>query len=301
MKLGTRGCIARLTDNGFKGRYHHWDSYPSGLGKTLWNLFHGHFKEDLNAMLETLIDKHKAGWSTINGKDFNLKPGWVEYTTEDIENETRKYRQPICYCHGGRHESAWLVTEKDASGSGIEWVYAFDVKRKIMVILASYNEDNTKMIGFFGCGNESAKWQIVKEVILNYKEPDWEGIEDNVREESHKTYEAIKKRKIESFLATMKEGYANIEAFGLMAIPRAFFMSWYKEDVSEHLHYKDKIDVAMRISELTLKSPIWTDRDTNYIEQFPELKGYSNSGHISGLQLCAVMESIVKELQEGSK
>lgn len=295
--MGTRGCIARLTDNGFKGRYHHWDSYPSGLGKTLWKLYHGHFQQDLNAMLRMLIDKHKAGWSTICGKDFNLKAGFIELSQPEYKDS----KQPICYCHGSRHESAWLVTEKNASGSGVEWVYAFDMKRKAMLILASYNEDGTKMIGYFGCGNESAKWQIVKEVSLEDAEPNWEAIEDNVRDESHKTYEAIKKRKIESFLTTMKEGYSNIQAFGLMAIPHAFFTSWYKEDVSEHLHYKDKIEVAKRISELTLRSPIWTDRNTNYIKQFPELAHYSSTRHISGLQLCAVMEAIVKELQEGSK
>ena len=73
---------------------------------------------------------------------------------------------------------------------------------------------------------------------------------------------------------------------------------WYKKDVSEYLNEQTKIDVAKRISELTLKSAIWLDKEVNYIEQFPELREYSNSERISGLQLCIIMSEIVKEIQE---
>lgn len=77
--MGTRGVIARITENeSFLGRYHHWDSYPTALGKTLWDVYHGHFKRDLNRMLKYLIDDHPAGWSTINDKDFSLAPGYRE-------------------------------------------------------------------------------------------------------------------------------------------------------------------------------------------------------------------------------
>jgi len=300
--MGTRGCIARLTKKGFEGRYHHWDSYPEGLGKTLWDLYHNHFNHDLKAMLETLIDQHPAGWSTINGKDFNIKAGFVQLTTEDIQNENRKYKQPCCYCHGSRHEKEWLVTEKNASGSGVEWVYAFNEKTHEMLILGSYcnySEDmkGVKMIGYFGCGDEKATWETIKTVDLEGTEPNWEKIKDNVMEESHKTYEENMKRKRERFLETMKEGYAQIKEFGLMAIPKAHYTLWYKEDVSKHLSDSKKIDLAKKISELTLRNPIWTDKETNYIKDFPELAHYSHTQHISGLQLCAVMEAIVREMQ----
>lgn len=76
-----------------------------------------------------------------------------------------------------------------------------------------------------------------------------------------------------------------------------WYEEWYRKDVSPHLTKEQKITLAKKISELTLKSPIFLDRETNYIEQFPELKQYSNSKFISGLQLCATMSAIVKELQ----
>jgi hypothetical protein len=83
--MATRGAIARLERREsegqppvFRGNYHHWDSYPTGLGKTLWGLYHGHFQQDLELMLQTLIDNHPAGWSSIVAADFTKSPGFVE-------------------------------------------------------------------------------------------------------------------------------------------------------------------------------------------------------------------------------
>lgn len=85
---------------------------------------------------------------------------------------------------------------------------------------------------------------------------------------------------------------------GVYTMAHGFYELWYKQHVSSNLSNSEKHDLANRISELTLKSPIWIDKKTNYIEQFPELKPYSTNQFISGLQLCAVMGAIVKELQQ---
>lgn len=167
--MSTRGAIVRLTNcegTQFEGRYHHWDSYPESLGKTLWGLYHGHFKKDLARMLQVLIDEHPAGWSTINNKDFTLEPGYA-----DAGNEPA----PICYCHGQRHEEEWLVTHKDASGSGCEYVYGFD-EGPVLVVLSSYWVDGTKMIGAFGMGDPDALWSEIARIPLQGPEPDWERV-----------------------------------------------------------------------------------------------------------------------------
>lgn len=70
--MSTRSVIARKTEQGFQGVYHHWDGYPSGLGRTLYQAYNSHFGRDLDKMLVFLIDQHPAGWSTINGADWTL-------------------------------------------------------------------------------------------------------------------------------------------------------------------------------------------------------------------------------------
>ena len=166
--MSTRGAIVRFTNGEtteWQGRYHHWDSAPSSLGKTLWDLYHGHFEKDLRRMLKVLLDEHPAGWSTINNKDFNLEPGYQNTGP-----------QPICYCHGDRSEEGHLVTHDSAADIGCEYVYGFD-EGPALVVLASFCEDGDKMIGMFGMGDPKAVWKEIGRVPLNEPEPDWGRIE----------------------------------------------------------------------------------------------------------------------------
>jgi hypothetical protein len=173
--MSTRGAIVRFTNGEsteFTGRFHHWDSYPEGLGATLWELYHGHFQKDLQRMLQLLLDEHPAGWSTINGKDFSLEPGYSSRPDGTA---------PICYCHGDRSEDAQLVTHEDAADIGCEWVYGFD-EGPTLVVLSSYCADDgpfagEKMIGAFGMGDPKATWREVARIPLEGPEPDWGRVE----------------------------------------------------------------------------------------------------------------------------
>lgn len=207
--MSTRGLIARKTKTGFEGVYHHFDSYPQGLGNELWNTYHGHFQGDLKCMLVAMIDKHPAGWSTILDADWDLAPGFVEYPTDITRcvecgkfqwvhyrqyykqngatepkgseimvlghsfkaDMTKDPKNPQCYCHGRRHEEAMKVTEENASGSGCEYAYVFDEATKEMYVLSSYrgNGNGKKMVGWFGCGDEKATWNTLAVVKLDEK------------------------------------------------------------------------------------------------------------------------------------
>ena len=153
--MSTRSVIARKDGLTFKGVYHHWDGYPSGLGATLFGLRNGQYKGDTQAMLKALIDEHPAGWSTLNG-------------------DKRE-----CYCHGGRAEEANPITEQNAAGCGCEWAYIFDGNGK-MEIQSSFRRNGHKMIGMFGCGDPESVWKAVAIVDLDGQEPNWEAIEQSV-------------------------------------------------------------------------------------------------------------------------
>jgi hypothetical protein len=229
--MSTRSVIARATPTGFKGRYHHWDGYPEGLGATLFQIHREVFSGDTGAMLKTLLDKHPAGWSTINGADWSLKPGNVPYDEQPCkecgEPNWKHYiqsyeshglpkpppgpaasdaapalaldhqfmadlegaRRPECHCHdmqGKRNKDAkaWLVTERNASGSGCEWAYVFTPRERVMAVCSSYVTSipeavGQKMIGFFGMGDPDAEWKPVAIVDLDGPEPDWQAIAES--------------------------------------------------------------------------------------------------------------------------
>jgi len=145
--MSTRSIIARATGEGtFQGVYHHWDGYPTGLGKYLTEILTGQFASDLPLMLHALIDEHPAGWSTILHKDFTLSPGytWEKATHPSCEGPSdAEYRsameayrampdvrRPQCYCHGERSEEAQVISERDDCGA--EWAYVFDEDERVM-------------------------------------------------------------------------------------------------------------------------------------------------------------------------
>ncbi len=159
--MGTRGAIARKTKTGFKGVYHHWDSYPSGLGEMLWKCYHKWFNRDINKMLKFLIDGHPGGWSTIN---------------EFAETGKLARRTGINPKGAYPRKEAWIVNEQNASGSGIEYVYVFENNK--MHILSSYTARYGKMIGAFGTGDPKATWKVCETINLNGKEPNWNKLDE---------------------------------------------------------------------------------------------------------------------------
>jgi len=151
--MATRGAIARETGEGkFTGVYQHWDSYPAGLGHELWDLYHGHFAEDLEQMLAVLIDDHPGGWSSISATNF--PQGSEAYGTAN----------------------PWEVTEQNAAGSGVEYAYVFNTSLKQMIVLSSQRQDGSKMIGMFGSGDAEAYWTPIAFISLSGDEPDWDAM-----------------------------------------------------------------------------------------------------------------------------
>lgn len=165
--MGTRGIIARIDEKrGFAGNYHHWDSYPTQLGATLWKLYHGHFECNLKVMLRVLIDDHPAGWSTINDADFTLEPGWSNTDLGQIN--------PVCYCHGDRHKEGHVIYPEDDYGA--EWVYVFDEEKNTMAVLMAVDKAGEHVIGFFGTNPGRQNWRVIANFSLDGEEPDWKAL-----------------------------------------------------------------------------------------------------------------------------
>ena len=77
-----------------------------------------------------------------------------------------------------------------------------------------------------------------------------------------------------------------------------FYKMHYAEAISEALTEAVKQDIVKRISDLTLKNPIWLDQKKDFSKDFPELKPFINV-KLTGLYLCGIMAGIVNDLQKG--
>lgn len=77
----------------------------------------------------------------------------------------------------------------------------------------------------------------------------------------------------------------------------SFYKLHYNEAIAPHFTLDEKQSMAQRISKLTLRQPIWLDKDADWLGEFPELAPYLNTA-LSGLYLYAILEAIVDEFRK---
>ena len=153
--MSTRSAIARVNGDGFKGVYHHWDGYPSGLGKILWD---NAKKVGIKQFLAHAIDSHPAGWSIF---------------------------PEVCYCHNGPNKISppdQPITDKE--DEGMEWAYVFDESAGTMAVLERVRSNGGHAVGLFGtlgrteAGEREDAWRIRGVYPLDGPEPEpWENFE----------------------------------------------------------------------------------------------------------------------------
>ena len=167
--MSTRSIIARKTEGGFAGVYHHWDGYPVGLGQTLYRMYKQVSK--LDALTKLLIDEHPAGWSSINGVDWSQPIGYVT----GLEHNDA----PQCFCHGDRAAEGWVADQN--SECGAEFAYAFeksieDETDLLHIYERQYGDGGHKM-EFFGMTSSEGGWTLIKTIdLLGNEDIDWENI-----------------------------------------------------------------------------------------------------------------------------
>lgn len=84
--MGTRSIIGIPDGDGFRGRYAHWDGYPSWMGQQL----HALVQRDGVDAVRTMLTETHTGWSVIDstmaagkeGQSGPIEPGWGSYYDE---------------------------------------------------------------------------------------------------------------------------------------------------------------------------------------------------------------------------
>lgn len=161
--MSTRAIIAvyeNREEGQWRGVYHHFDGYPSGLGQSLWQLYHEFYEDRLAALLEMLIDAHPHGWSSIVHADWTLRPTWIDDKGEWYS--AGKKLPPLSYKYRGGEEPNPLDQTADA---GQEWAYVFDLEQNVMTIF--------ERVGSW----EDVTYRRIETLPLNGSEPDWKDFE----------------------------------------------------------------------------------------------------------------------------
>jgi hypothetical protein len=135
--MSTRAVIAYRTEgNKWQGVYNHFDGYPTGLGRKLWEDFHANYagetatpRTDIVKFIQERIKEHKGGWS-------------------DFPNS--------CYCHTRGEADSNMVIDSDHSDPLFhEFIYIFNPDRKELTILSS--ADKTSEVKLSGDMNDRHK------------------------------------------------------------------------------------------------------------------------------------------------
>lgn len=148
--MSTRSCIAKPDGDAWKGRYHHSDGYPTGMGRSLIDMFHGYFAGDLDAMVAYLIDSEPVGWSFILGTDLSIGPQWLEwdaYPKDDDGFADFSKIGPQSFTARGE------VPFHDEDGTG-DWIRPGDDTDTEWVYVL------TPMGIFIGVGTQTPEWMV---------------------------------------------------------------------------------------------------------------------------------------------
>jgi hypothetical protein len=195
--MSTRAAVAyspkdKKGPEDWVGVYSHFDGYPSGLGKKIWDLIHskkylgndlheiGSVRETkpedvIQAFINVMIKGHKGGWSSFGEKCYCHDPSFVIRDNSSEEDET----------------DMRLDSRVNPDPLFMEYVYILNPMRKTMTILESKHKPEDKYEkkevsdkpakllkdGYWDYGHCQVKHQLLAVVDLMGKEPKWEELQ----------------------------------------------------------------------------------------------------------------------------
>jgi hypothetical protein len=147
--MGTRSVIAIPdAEHGWKGRYVHWDGYPSGVGEVLRRIVN---RDGYATAVHTLTQVH-YGWSSLHpeqsGEQSSLGFGYTDGRFAAVAG----YGTAYTTAQGQSSADDWILADGDDCGT--EWAYLLG-EGGIAVYERRFGtpeSDEGHGTGMFGCG-----------------------------------------------------------------------------------------------------------------------------------------------------
>ena len=152
--MSTRGCVGVMTgESSWTAVFNHWDSYPSGLGKDVWEvvkkskvrvaefcqemMFYNDWREFLNQGICQYCGKKGVGQPCdIRGRIMSQESEERAKKAKD-PNYQIQYPDPDAKHHDHDNSHHYIKSDDAAEEAiWIEWAYIFDIKRNSLVIFA---------------------------------------------------------------------------------------------------------------------------------------------------------------------
>lgn len=150
--MGTRSIIGHPYGDGFRGRYCHWDGYPTYNGKGIWDLVK---RDGIEKAASTLfIDNYQ--WSSLNETKFvpdiingeelrNVVPGYGTVYTDASPEDWVTWT-------GSEEDDLWCT----------EWAYIIDVPSSTMTIFKIDNNQVTLVTTINMNNNSEPDWEFIQ-------------------------------------------------------------------------------------------------------------------------------------------
>ena len=112
--MSTRSCVARRTaDNGWEGRYVHFDGYPEARVPVLLDLI---YRKGVDRVRNVVIDWNTKGWSCLTG----------EHETLNEYQQDGRFGVVSDYGIACREGTELTISSNDIPDCFIEYVYILD-------------------------------------------------------------------------------------------------------------------------------------------------------------------------------
>lgn len=155
--MGTRSTVAVPEGDSWRGRYVHWDGYPSGVGGALQHIRAELYPDDLDGMVKMLTVDHWY-WSTLDGAG----------QLSDIDKDDPRWVPVPDVGVAGNEQQAspdeWVKPEDDY---GCEWAYVLTPAG--IVVFEATLEGGGHATGWFG-SNPDVRWKYRATVAWDDRE-----------------------------------------------------------------------------------------------------------------------------------